>query len=170
MTIIEKYLSGFSIPDLFRETGIPMSNLRYALNKAGVLRSRSEAVKLAAKHGKIGQHLKGKQRQFTEEWKKNISLGRQKWSKANAKGLSVKPNGYVEYTCGEHKGRSVHVVAMEQKIGRKLFSNEVVHHKDSNKQNNVIENLQLMTKAEHSSIHAKENLMNRKRNNDGKFK
>lgn len=46
-----------------------------------------------------------------------------------------------------------HVVVMERHIGRRLLPNEDVHHLNGNKQDNRIENLALMTKAEHSRLH-----------------
>lgn len=46
-----------------------------------------------------------------------------------------------------------HIVVMEKHIGRYLKEGEVVHHKDGNKLNNDISNLQLMTKAEHTKLH-----------------
>ena len=49
-----------------------------------------------------------------------------------------------------------HRHVMEQFLRRKLKKNEVVHHKDGNKLNNNIENLQLMTDTEHRRLHAKE--------------
>lgn len=59
---------------------------------------------------------------------------------------------------------------METKLGRKLSKEEVVHHIDGNKTNNSLDNLQLMTRSEHSSHHAKENYKSRKINNKGQFK
>ena len=43
---------------------------------------------------------------------------------------------------------------MEQELGRKLESDEVVHHIDGNKQNNDITNLKVISKAEHARMHA----------------
>lgn len=54
-------------------------------------------------------------------------------------------NGYV----------LLHRVLMENHLGRILEANEVVHHKDSNKFNNRIENLEVLTKNEHAKLHAK---------------
>jgi hypothetical protein len=58
---------------------------------------------------------------------------------------SANSNGYVL----EHR------VVMENHIGRPLTSNEIVHHKDGNKMNNKIDNLELMLRTEHTSMHSK---------------
>lgn len=46
-----------------------------------------------------------------------------------------------------------HRYVMEQYLGRKLKSDEIVHHIDENKNNNNIENLKVMTKSEHTRLH-----------------
>ena len=52
------------------------------------------------------------------------------------------------------KGRQrYHRYLIEKKIGRKLLSREIVHHKDRNKMNNDLGNLQIMTQSEHMSLH-----------------
>lgn len=45
---------------------------------------------------------------------------------------------------------------MEEHLGRKLEPNEVIHHKDRDRVNNDISNLELMTKSEHAKLHRKE--------------
>lgn len=52
-------------------------------------------------------------------------------------------NGYV----------LLHRVMMENHLGRLLNTNEVVHHKDHNKKNNSIENLELLDSKEHIKLH-----------------
>lgn len=47
-----------------------------------------------------------------------------------------------------------HRYVMENQIGRYLEKDEVVHHINENKLDNNIENLQLMTRNEHSRLHA----------------
>lgn len=51
---------------------------------------------------------------------------------------------------------------MEQHLGRKLRSDEIVHHKDHNRANNDISNLEIMTRAEHTRLHARERWAKRK--------
>lgn len=46
-----------------------------------------------------------------------------------------------------------HRLVMEEKIGRYLTSEEIVHHKDENTLNNSLSNLQIMTPSEHSKHH-----------------
>lgn len=50
-------------------------------------------------------------------------------------------------------GRHQHRIRMEEKIGRKLSGDEIIHHIDGNKHNNDINNLQIVTRAEHARIH-----------------
>ena len=52
-------------------------------------------------------------------------------------------NGYVKVRCGR-KYIQEHRVVMEASIGRKLQKWETVHHKDGDRLNNRIENLELM--------------------------
>ena len=49
-----------------------------------------------------------------------------------------------------------HRIVMENKLQRLLEPNEVVHHKNGNKLDNEISNLQLMTQNEHGKHHALE--------------
>lgn len=61
--------------------------------------------------------------------------------------------GYRKDTYSLYYGRQEHRVVAEQKLGRSLDSNEVVHHNDHNKRNNSPENLTVMTRSEHGKIH-----------------
>ena len=51
-----------------------------------------------------------------------------------------------------------HRLIMEHYLGRILDKEEAVHHINGNKKDNRIENLQIMSKAEHSSLHMLENI------------
>ena len=72
------------------------------------------------------------------------------------------PGGYVLAYAPRHPRAHkdgyvmLHTITVERAIGRYLSENEVVHHKNHMRNDNRIENLQLMTKHEHSSMHMKE--------------
>ncbi len=161
------YSGGMSMPDIAKAMDTSYSKVRNMLVKTGVeLRSRADAVRLAVSQGKRG---KGNTTPRTEEQKRKTSESRKAWSERNAKGKRISHSGYVEYTTGKHKGRSEHVVAIEHEIGRSLLKGECVHHKDGNKMNNSLSNLQLMTISDHTSLHAKENIKKRKRDSKGRL-
>ena len=166
MTEYEMYKSGMSIPQISEKTGIAKSTLRFRFKNAGILRSRVDAVRIAAKDGRLGSGMRGKKRKFSKEWKENIS----KSKKGIGLGKSLKPSGYYEITMGENKGRGEHVVIMESMIGRRLYSYECVHHRDHNRANNEKSNLMLMTRSEHARLHAKESTDKRERDKLGRYK
>ncbi len=60
-----------------------------------------------------------------------------------------------EYTNSDESGYVLeHRYLMEQHLGRPLRDDEIVHHKDHNKLNNDISNLEIMDLATHSRYHA----------------
>lgn len=67
--------------------------------------------------------------------------------------------GYKVVHCPDHPRAwktgyvYVHIIVAEEKIGRLLKDGEVVHHKDENKFNNNPENLEVLTKFQHSKLH-----------------
>lgn len=97
---------------------------------------------------------------FTDEQKQHL---RESVSKAHWKGgRRIDVDGYVRlhiYDQGSNtNGRDVyeHRLVMEKHLGRKLDVTEIVHHLDLDKQNNKIENLMIVTRAEHFAIHKDE--------------
>lgn len=163
----EMYKSGMSIPEVHKETGIPLSTLRFRFKRAGILRSRSEGVKAAHKNGKI--KYVGNSNPRSINTKNKMREAKLKLSDEKAIGFSFKPNGYMEFTKGPFKGRSVHCVVMEKIIGRKLHKNEIVHHKDGNRSNNHPDNLELKTRSKHARDHRLKDTHKRKRNDKGQF-
>lgn len=151
---IALYQAGRSITDISGDLGLPKSTVRFRLARAGVLRSRGDGVRLAATCGKLGRP--GPRGPMSEETKAKLSASKRALGEATAVGLSVKPNGYIEYTRGANKGRSQHVVIMEARIGRRLHRDEVVHHIDGDRSNNHPDNLALMTRAAHTRLHRRE--------------
>ena len=118
------------------------------------MRAPSEAAKLS---GKLGSARRGKTfPPMSEAQRAKISASRLAWSERCAVGHRVTPSGYVEFTKGPHKGRSQHVVLMEERLGRSLMADEVVHHIDGNRTNNEPNNLALMTRSAHTRLHRRE--------------
>ena len=67
-------------------------------------------------------------------------------------------NGYIDYHGYKEfyrygKGEKEHRIIIEKYIGRKLKRGEVVHHINRIRDDNRIENLQIMTRGEHTTLH-----------------
>lgn len=56
--------------------------------------------------------------------------------------------------CTNEGDRLEHRVVMEKQIGRRLREDEIIHHRDGNKDNNDPSNLELMTQSAHARHHA----------------
>lgn len=75
-------------------------------------------------------------------------------------GRVITTGGYIAHRCVGHPRASgtghyvfEHILVMERYLGRHIKRDEVVHHINHNRQDNRIENLQLMTNGEHSKHH-----------------
>lgn len=90
-------------------------------------------------------------------------------------GFRVDKDGYIRTYAPDHpfprKTAYVfeHVRVIELHIGRRLLPSECVHHKDHNRQNNDLTNLELMSRTEHCRLHGKESFVSRQRNALGRF-
>lgn len=59
------------------------------------------------------------------------------------------------YPKDRNTGELIHRRVAENKVGGHIFSGFVVHHKDGNKSNFRRSNLQVMPRASHSRLHAR---------------
>lgn len=89
-------------------------------------------------------------------------------------GQIIDRDGYIQTWAPTHpwprKGYlREHIRVMELFIGRRILPNECVHHKDHNRKNNSIENLELMTRDEHSKLHRAKDFQNFRRGKQGRF-
>lgn len=73
----------------------------------------------------------------------------------NYKGGHIASSGYRVISRLGSSNLYEHRVVAEQKIGRPLASNEVVHHIDGNRLNNHPDNLQVMTQSEHTRLESR---------------
>lgn len=70
-------------------------------------------------------------------------------------------NGYIYELCPDNPRSNMwgfapqHVLVAEDTIGRSLLPNEHVHHIDEQRLNNSPDNLRVMTRSEHRSLHSK---------------
>ena len=62
-------------------------------------------------------------------------------------------DGYV-ILCFDGKVIREHRHIMEQAIGRKLSTDEIVHHKDGNRLNNSLDNLEILSRSDHARMHS----------------
>jgi len=98
-------------------------------------------------------------------------------NKANWKGGEIKCNGYILVYQPNHpqanamgKGYVRRVrLKMEEQLGRYLEDRELVHHINGIKDDDRLENLVILTRSKHSSIHSKETTKGRERNSIGQF-
>jgi len=86
----------------------------------------------------------------------NETIGEKHWNWKGGKRLD-KNTGYIRVRIGSRKWVYEHRLVMEQKLGRKLKSNELVHHLNGNKTDNHIENLEITSRSKHNHIHYKPN-------------
>ncbi len=73
----------------------------------------------------------------------------------------VSKGDYLYGICREHPNSTangyvlLHRLVMENHLGRLLTDDEIVHHKDENKRNNDINNLEVMSRSKHTILHRK---------------
>lgn len=170
--IAEKYNTGeFPIDVLSKEYGISKGKMYYILRDAGCVFTRkrrkpvSDDERQRRSKARKGFVMSDKQKKLISE---RNSCG---YNGMNGYGHTKQHNSgyvlaYVPNHPNAHKDGYVmlHTILMERAIGRYLNHDEVVHHINHNKTDNRLENLMLMTKHEHSSMHMKER--HEKRRND----
>lgn len=141
---IEKlYLSGKTIYEISKSEGVSQQTIHRRLKLIGInmRKPRPRIGKIPWNRGKKLPHLTG--------------VNCPAW-----KGGKRYCSGYVEVWI-DGKYRREHRLVMEEKLGRKLKSSEVVHHINEIKSDNRSSNLQLfINRAEHRRYHSKKDYKN----------
>ena len=84
-------------------------------------------------------------------------------------------DGYVLVYAPDHewprKGGYVreHILVMERHLGRRLTAGECVHHRDHDRKNNDLSNLEVVMREAHSKEHRVKDVHRFKRDNKGRF-
>lgn len=165
--IVRLYETGMMTNEVAELAGMSYSTTWRRLRDAGVLRGSKKSMQISVDRGRFtaGRDPNLKRSPISEETRKKMSAAKA----GKGKGFRTTSHGYIEYTFGEHAGRMAHIVAIEQVIGRRLMSNECVHHINHDRSDNNLGNLQLMTRSEHARLHALENNETRTRNEKGQY-
>lgn len=98
-------------------------------------------------------------------WNKGLKGAQQAWNKGIENlairlekhpfwkgGKNIMKSGYIRVRTEDKKYKLEHRIVMEEKIGRLLLGNEVVHHIDEDKKNNHPDNLMVF---DNNSAHIK---------------
>ena len=160
-------IRGKPMHEVAKELGIAVGTVYNYLNKYGIkTREQGEAFEKLRESGwkypksaidKIRKAKKG--RKPSEETRRKMSIADKVGGIGHKKKRS---DGYIYIYFPDHPKSTKdgfimeHDLIMECLIGRHLRDNEVVHHKNKIKDDNRKENLQLMTKSEHATLHLKE--------------
>ena len=134
---------------------------KYGIDSRKELSDEAKARISLANKG--NHHTLGQKR--TAEQRARISAVRKgKWKKPSEFGghRKKRSDGYIKVYVPDHPYSTKdgyvmeHILIMEKQIGRYITRDEVVHHKNHIRDDNRIENLQLMTFKEHSAFHMRE--------------
>jgi len=164
--VLEIYSRTLNTKATAQELGCTMAQVRSALKKEGIPLHRGRSVcydhideirqwvsegvmiidmarRIGTKHGTVRAFLDRHGIPYERQWRKLDNHPRWKG------GRIIDQDGYVLVKCPDHPnndrqnyGRE-HRLVMEQTLGRYLDPQEVVHHKDGDKQNNHPDNLEV---------------------------
>lgn len=132
--------AGKMMKDIAAELGVKANAVSYWAKRHGLSNeTKSESIKKALAKKYPG----GRRGELASNWRGGRMRTNAGYIMVNAPDHPYARNGRVF----EHR------LVMEHYLGRYLEPDEIVHHKDGNKQNNTIENLELIHNGEHISAH-----------------
>lgn len=160
-------VENLTMKQISQRTGLAVGTVFNYMKKYGI-QSRicmTELTKKKISDSKKGKPSPTKGRHLSEETKRKISQSHKgKRTKPSEYGghRKKRSDGYIYVFVPEHPYASKdgyvmeHILVMEKAIGRYITREEVVHHKNKIRDDNRLENLELMTFKAHTSMHSKE--------------
>lgn len=158
------YATGkFTIKQIATSQGVSVGKMYGTLRDAGCVFSRTRR-KPATEQERLNRSAAQKGKVISEAQRKLISERNScNYNGMNGFGHTKQHNkGYIVAYAPKHPNAHrdgyvmLHTIIMERNLGRYLMPNEVVHHVNHDRSDNRLENLLLMDKHDHCSMHMKE--------------
>lgn len=166
--LVEEYVNKLKpMHQIAKEQGVSVGGIYNLLTRYGIegRRHLTDECKRRMSEAKKGKPspIKGiKRSEATKERVRLAKLGKYSAPSRFGGHRKKRTDGYIIVYCPNHPYSTKdgyvmeHVLVMESRIGRYITRDEVVHHKNHIRDDNRIENLQLMTFKEHAGFHMKE--------------
>lgn len=164
-SMLKSYDGGMNVKQVSKLFGLSVGKTFYLLRDAGCcFRNRGDYPQHFTEQERQRRSEARRGKPLSEATKKKISDTRTiGYNGLNGYGhTKLHPKGYVLAYAPQHPKASrdgyvmLHTVIMEQSIGRYLENNEEVHHINRIRNDNRLENLQLMDRTEHRAMHMRE--------------
>lgn len=144
-----------SMESIAKSLGVSRGSVRNRLIAFGIeRRDKIEEIRKIGKRPKGDEQRKKMSESASDRWKNSPMMDetRMKISRNRKRG-GDKYSKYKRVFDIEYGAIHEHRLIMIQKLGRPLKPNEHVHHIDGNPENNSIENLIVLTNAQHAKLH-----------------
>lgn len=86
-------------------------------------------------------------------WRDRVPMEAPYKAQTKQRKKTISFHGYERVSIDKNKRVLVHRYVMEQHLGKKLTKDEHIHHKNGNKLDNRLENLQIVSQLEHNLVH-----------------